>query len=158
MLVCGTGGQCIPVDNDFSARTSAPDPALQVPDWPLEHWKHLTPAATQLTGQAVPLRTLAGLEIELCSSPGPGDSCAGAPFTPTSLKARTGADGSFRFVGVPDGQMHLLVRPPEAVEDCHTPFTLVGKIFTAGRDCPPGPGPCDLGTITQCLPFEMPPR
>lgn len=103
-------------------------------------------------------RPLAGLEIELCSSPGPGDSCAGAPFTPTSLKARTGADGSFRFVGVPDGQMHLLVRPPEAVEDCRTPFTLVGKIFTAGRDCPPGPGPCDLGTITQCLPFEMPPR
>ncbi|MBK6908315.1 MAG: beta keto-acyl synthase [Rhodocyclaceae bacterium] len=32
-----------------------------VPDWPLEHWQHLLPAATQLTGDSVPLRTLAGL-------------------------------------------------------------------------------------------------
>ena len=32
-----------------------------VPDWPLEHWKHLMPAQTLLTGEAVPLRTLAGL-------------------------------------------------------------------------------------------------
>lgn len=32
-----------------------------VPDWPLEHWQHLAPAATQLTGEPVPLRTLAGL-------------------------------------------------------------------------------------------------
>ncbi|MDD2744411.1 MAG: polyketide synthase dehydratase domain-containing protein, partial [Rhodocyclaceae bacterium] len=32
-----------------------------VPDWPLEHWQHLAPAATLLTGQAVPLRSLAGL-------------------------------------------------------------------------------------------------
>jgi 3-hydroxymyristoyl/3-hydroxydecanoyl-(acyl carrier protein) dehydratase/malonyl CoA-acyl carrier protein transacylase/1-acyl-sn-glycerol-3-phosphate acyltransferase len=32
-----------------------------VPDWPLEHWQHLAPAATQLTGKAVPLRSLAGL-------------------------------------------------------------------------------------------------
>ncbi|MER2541121.1 MAG: hypothetical protein ABTQ26_17935, partial [Azonexus sp.] len=30
-----------------------------VPDWPLEHWQHLAPAATLLTGQAVPLRSLA---------------------------------------------------------------------------------------------------
>ena len=27
-----------------------------VPDWPLEHWQHLAPAATQLTGEPVPLR------------------------------------------------------------------------------------------------------
>ena len=32
-----------------------------VPDWPLEHWQHLAPAATLRTGQAVPLRSLAGL-------------------------------------------------------------------------------------------------
>ncbi|MBK7050134.1 MAG: polyketide synthase dehydratase domain-containing protein [Rhodoferax sp.] len=32
-----------------------------VPDWPLEHWQHLAPAATQLTGESVPLRSLAGL-------------------------------------------------------------------------------------------------
>jgi acyl transferase domain-containing protein/3-hydroxymyristoyl/3-hydroxydecanoyl-(acyl carrier protein) dehydratase/1-acyl-sn-glycerol-3-phosphate acyltransferase len=32
-----------------------------VPDWPLEHWKHLAPAAAQLTGEAVALRSLAGL-------------------------------------------------------------------------------------------------
>jgi acyl transferase domain-containing protein/1-acyl-sn-glycerol-3-phosphate acyltransferase len=32
-----------------------------VPDWPLEHWQHLAPAATQLTGTPVPLRSLAGL-------------------------------------------------------------------------------------------------
>src|SRR5207253_3065455 len=30
------------------------------PDWPLEHWKQLPPA-TQLTGAAVPIRTLGGL-------------------------------------------------------------------------------------------------
>ncbi|MCU0753542.1 MAG: 1-acyl-sn-glycerol-3-phosphate acyltransferase [Xanthomonadales bacterium] len=32
-----------------------------VPDWPLEHWKHLGPAATQLSGDPVPLTALAGL-------------------------------------------------------------------------------------------------
>jgi acyl transferase domain-containing protein/3-hydroxymyristoyl/3-hydroxydecanoyl-(acyl carrier protein) dehydratase/1-acyl-sn-glycerol-3-phosphate acyltransferase len=32
-----------------------------VPDWPLEHWKHLSQASTQLTGESVPLRSLAGL-------------------------------------------------------------------------------------------------
>lgn len=32
-----------------------------VPDWPLEHWQHLAPAATRLTGTPVPLRSLAGL-------------------------------------------------------------------------------------------------
>ena len=32
-----------------------------VPDWPLEHWQHLRPAATQPTGAPVPLRALAGL-------------------------------------------------------------------------------------------------
>jgi acyl transferase domain-containing protein/3-hydroxymyristoyl/3-hydroxydecanoyl-(acyl carrier protein) dehydratase/1-acyl-sn-glycerol-3-phosphate acyltransferase len=31
------------------------------PDWPLEHWQHLGPAATQPTGEPVPLRSLAGL-------------------------------------------------------------------------------------------------
>ena len=32
-----------------------------VPDWPMTHWKHLAPAKTQLTGEAVPLRSLSGL-------------------------------------------------------------------------------------------------
>ncbi|MDP1829027.1 MAG: beta-ketoacyl synthase N-terminal-like domain-containing protein [Archangium sp.] len=32
-----------------------------VPDWPMEHWKHLGPVATQLTGEAVPLRSLSGM-------------------------------------------------------------------------------------------------
>ena len=32
-----------------------------VPDWPMEHWKHLAPAQTQLTGEAVPLRSLSGM-------------------------------------------------------------------------------------------------
>ena len=32
-----------------------------VPDWPMEHWKHLAPAQTQLTGEPVPLRSLSGL-------------------------------------------------------------------------------------------------
>ncbi|MDP3154289.1 MAG: beta-ketoacyl synthase N-terminal-like domain-containing protein [Archangium sp.] len=32
-----------------------------VPDWPMEHWKHLAPAQTQLTGESVPLRSLSGM-------------------------------------------------------------------------------------------------
>lgn len=36
LLVCSTGGQCIPVDNDFSAHIGAPNPTLRIPDWPLE--------------------------------------------------------------------------------------------------------------------------
>ena len=36
LLVCGTGGQCIPVDNDFAARAGAANPAISIPEWPLE--------------------------------------------------------------------------------------------------------------------------
>ena len=32
-----------------------------VPDWPMEQWKHLGPAQTQLTGEPVPLRSLSGM-------------------------------------------------------------------------------------------------
>lgn len=99
---------------------------------------------------------LAGLEIELCSAPDRHGKCAGPP---SALRARTGADGSFRFVGVPDGQLHLLVRPPEALDDCQSPFTIVGHMFTPARDCAATrtPGVCDLGELLQCQPFELPP-
>ncbi|MBK9756390.1 MAG: carboxypeptidase regulatory-like domain-containing protein [Nannocystis sp.] len=101
---------------------------------------------------------LAGLAIELCSARGRDGRCAGG--TSVALRATTRADGSFRFAGVPEGEMHILVRPPEGLADCDTPFTVVGHVFAPARDCvarPDRPGVCDLGVLTQCLPFEMPP-
>ena len=99
---------------------------------------------------------LAGLEIELCSAPDRHGKCAGPP---SALRTRTGADGSFRFVGVPDGPLHLLVQPPETLADCQSPFTIVGHMFTPARDCAATrtPGVCDLGQLLQCQPFELPP-
>lgn len=101
---------------------------------------------------------LAGLAIELCSARGRDGHCAGG--TSFALTATTRADGSFRFVGVPEGELHILVRPPEGLSECDSPFTVVGHVFAPARDCvarPERPGVCDLGVLTQCLPFEMPP-
>jgi len=94
----------------------------------------------------------------LCSARGRDGRCAGG--TSVALQATTQADGSFRFGGVPEGEMHILVRPPVGLSDCAAPFTVVGHVFAPARDCvvrPDRPGVCDLGVLTQCLPFEMPP-
>ncbi|MFZ4539449.1 beta-ketoacyl synthase N-terminal-like domain-containing protein, partial [Propionivibrio sp.] len=56
-----------------------------VPDWPLEHWQHLAPAATLLTGQPVPLRSLAGL-VDYCE-PKPAATVDGFAFDYHSLLA-----------------------------------------------------------------------
>jgi 3-oxoacyl-(acyl-carrier-protein) synthase/3-hydroxymyristoyl/3-hydroxydecanoyl-(acyl carrier protein) dehydratase/1-acyl-sn-glycerol-3-phosphate acyltransferase len=55
------------------------------PDWPLEHWKQLGPAATQPTGEPVPLRTLGGLGGYV--EPKPPATVDGFPFGYASLLA-----------------------------------------------------------------------
>lgn len=97
---------------------------------------------------------LANADLELCT--GSGD-CVGAPF---SIKATSAADGSFRFTGVPEAELQLHVRPPASEAGCGGIFTETGTSIMPARDCraPPGaPRVCDLGTVRQCLPFEMPP-
>lgn len=102
---------------------------------------------------------LANVAIELCSAHGREGSCADEPGTPVRVLARTGADGSFRFAGVPEGQLYLLVRLPEDQAECETPYNVVGGMVHVARDCAAAtaPGVCDLGMISQCMPFEMPP-
>jgi hypothetical protein len=94
--------------------------------------------------------------LSLCPSIGDQD-CARSPFTRT---ATTGNDGSFRLRGVTEGELELHVDPPAGMTECETPFTVTGHSVVPSRDCheaPGAPGVCDLGTLTDCLPFEMPP-
>jgi len=100
---------------------------------------------------------LAGAAIELCGALAGEDRCAPTSFR---LATTTGTDGSFRFVGVPEGELHLVVHPPEDMEDCQSIFSESGHTIAPARDCPgttSAPLRCDLGTLTECLPFEMPP-
>jgi hypothetical protein len=97
---------------------------------------------------------LANAELELCSGSG---GCAGAAF---ALRTKSGPDGSFRFPGVPEGELRLHVRPPASEEGCDGIFNVMGDTIVPSRDCqaaPGAPGVCDLGTVKQCFPFEMPP-
>jgi hypothetical protein len=100
---------------------------------------------------------LAGATLELCSALVDHDRCAATGFTQTTTTAR---DGSFRFVGVPEGELHLVVRPPAGLEDCEGIFSGSGHTITPARDCrgsASAPQRCDLGMLNECLPFEMPP-
>lgn len=100
---------------------------------------------------------LVGVPIELCSAVSPSGACVRTSF----LRATTtAADGSFRFVDVPEGELHLVVHPPADLEDCQGIFSLSGHVLVPARDCrgtATAPLRCDLGTLTECLPFELPP-
>jgi hypothetical protein len=102
-------------------------------------------------------RALAGTALELCGALVGEDRCAATSFRQATT---TAADGSFRFVDVPEGELHLVVHPPEDVEDCDGIFSESGHVIAPARDChgtASAPLRCDLGTLTECLPFEMPP-
>lgn len=102
-------------------------------------------------------KPLASTAVELCGALAAENQCARTSF----LRAtRTAADGSFRFVDVPEGELHLVVHPPADVEDCEGIFHVSGQTIAPARDChgtASAPQRCDLGTLTECLPFEMPP-
>ena len=100
---------------------------------------------------------LANASLELCPQPDAELGCRGSAFV---RSATTGADGSFRFADVPEGDFRIHVRPPPTEKDCGGLFRMMGHSFAPARDCKPDPAAparCDLGTLTQCLPFEMPP-
>lgn len=100
---------------------------------------------------------LAGATVELCSALVDVDRCATTGFFQATT---TAGDGSFRFIGVPEGELHLVVRPPAGLEDCEGVFSESGHTIMPARDCQgsaSAPQRCDLGLLSECLPFEMPP-
>lgn len=103
-------------------------------------------------------KPLANAALELCSTPAPyGAECPVGAFV---RKATTGADGSYRFFDVPEGDLWIRVQPPAGLEDCESPFTVMGASVSPARSCRPakdGALRCDIGVSEQCLPFEMPP-
>lgn len=111
-----------------------------------------------VTGQFVTYKghkPLAGATLALCSF---GNShCTRDGLT----KGITlDAQGKFRLNAVPEGQFWIDVVPLVGTDDCETPFTVTGTSLLPAHDCHEAagsPGVCDLGTLTTCLPFEMPP-
>ncbi|MFZ6185933.1 carboxypeptidase-like regulatory domain-containing protein [Nannocystis pusilla] len=99
-------------------------------------------------------RPLAGAEVELCPSPAGDDRC---PAGPSTRSATAAVDGSFRFADVPLGDYSIVVRPPAGQEECTSPFTVHGHWLKPAVDCPADAPRCDLGELTSCRPFEMPP-
>jgi hypothetical protein len=100
---------------------------------------------------------LANTAIELCGALSAQDQCAQTSFRRATT---TAADGSFRFADVPEGELHMVVHPPAELEDCSGIFSESGHTIAPARDChgtADAPLRCDLGTLTECLPFEMPP-
>jgi hypothetical protein len=100
---------------------------------------------------------LAQAALELCPSADEESGCAGAPF---ARSATVAADGSFRFQDVPDGDLHIHVHPPAQLGDCEGIFRVKGSSFSPTEDCKAWTEAgrvCDVGTLRQCLPFEMPP-
>ena len=98
---------------------------------------------------------LAGATLLLCTSG--ASSCVSDP---RAKRFTTDGLGQFHFADVPDGEFRLSVTPPAGTDDCNTPFTRTDNSLVPTRDCHEAagsPGICDLGTITTCLPFEMPP-
>lgn len=70
----------------------------------------------------------------------------------------TAADGSFSLTQVIPGDLTVSVQSLAGLEECQTPFTAGGTTsFTVADDCPPDGDICDVGTISACQPFEMPP-
>ncbi|MDC0669052.1 carboxypeptidase-like regulatory domain-containing protein [Nannocystis radixulma] len=97
---------------------------------------------------------LANAAIELCPSPAHDDRCPPGPFTRT---AKSAADGSFRLPEVAYGDFSIVVRPPAGLEDCDGPFTVNSHWLAPVTDCPADKPRCDMGTLINCRPFEMPP-
>lgn len=127
------------------ARLPAPGPA---PSWDLG-------GRMQTSKSHAPL---ANAELELCPLPDAQRGCTGASFVRT---ARTRGDGSFRLADVPPGLFRIHVRPPADNKDCGGVFRVSGHTVRPGHDCKASPGDprlCDLGVLTECFPFEMPPR
>lgn len=119
---------------------------------PARTWEIVGRMKTHRQGQP-----LAHAAVELCGSLAAPDRCAP---TSSAQATTTAADGSFRFVDVPEGELHLVVHPPADVEDCQGIFSVSGHVLTPARDChgsAAAPLRCDLGTLTECLPFELPP-
>lgn len=100
-------------------------------------------------------KPLAGAALVMCSS-----ASSDCTIDPDVKRTTTDVQGSFRFSGVVDGQFRIQVQPVPDTDDCKTPFNLKNVWLHPARDChdaPGSPGKCDMGTITTCLPFEMPP-
>lgn len=112
-----------------------------------------------VTGRFVTYKSrkpLSGATISLCSS-GTSD-CASALH---AKRNTTNAQGEFRFLGISEGEFWIHVDPPVDTQECATPFIVTGASLVPARDCQEAAGAlevCDMGTMTTCLPFEMPPR
>jgi hypothetical protein len=120
---------------------------------PARTWTIVGRLKTYKSGSA-----LANAALELCSAPVPEDDrCAPGSYTSTTT---SDADGSFRFIDVPEGDFWISVRPPGGTSDCDGVFRVTGHAVAPARDCradPKAPRRCDLGVLTQCTPFELPP-
>lgn len=71
----------------------------------------------------------------------------------------TAANGNFALTEVIPGELTVRIQDDlSALDDCQSPFTAGGATyFTVADDCPPDGDICDVGTISACQPFEMPP-
>lgn len=96
---------------------------------------------------------LSGAALVLCSALPERGAC---PPGALVRRATSDRDGRVLLRDVPDGEFWIDVQPPPGLDACHTPFTVTGGRLRPALDCP-ATGPCDLGDLTQCLPFEMPP-
>jgi hypothetical protein len=102
-------------------------------------------------------RPLANATLELCADHAPGRGCPGSSLV---WRGKTAANGSFRFDAASDGDYWIEVKPPPDEEDCDSLFHPTGHPLRPARDCkedPGAPGVCDLGVLTDCHPWEMPP-
>lgn len=119
-----------------------------------------TPRRLVITGRLVTYKSstpLDGVSLELCASPSEERGCQGAPF---ARNVKTQKDGSFRFEDVPDGDYRVHLPSLKGVPDCEGIFRIKGFSVSPARHCKGktnAASVCDLGTLTQCLPFEMPP-
>jgi hypothetical protein len=112
----------------------------------------------EVTGRFVTYKShapLFGASLTLCSSG--AANCAGDSG---AKRVTTDKLGAFRFSAIPEGEFWIRVQPPRGTSDCESPFTVTDKSLVPAHDCHENPGAsgvCDLGTITTCFPFEMPP-
>ena len=116
------------------------------------------PAATwALTGRLAYFKSgkpVAGATLRLCSAYAK-DDCSDAQQVWTS---QAGADGSFEFVGVTDGDLAIRVQLARAASECDGVFSNEPLNVTPSDACKQrGAKTCNLGKVKVCWPFEMPP-